>query len=312
MNKNIIKLPKFKVEKMVSALSETVDWGLIANGVPLTWEKTMGEGEVVFILDTAGATDHCDLIENLAGGINFSSSRTMEDKNGHGTHCAGIIAAAKNDMGIIGVAPKAKIFLVKILNDNGTGSISYIEKGLRFCYESLKSEIKPTVISMSLGSDAPMGREAYKWIKKLYEANIPIVCAAGNSGREGINYPAKYEECIAVGAYNEDGELADFSTTGDEISFAAPGVNIYSTWLNGSYAKLSGTSMATPFLAGIIANLLSKHRKQEALTGKNDCKTVSQIREHLIKHSIDKGQIGKDKQWGYGVVSFQDLINEED
>jgi subtilisin len=305
-----ISLPKFKVNKVVSALSEVKDWGITQNNVPQTWSITQGEGINIYVLDTAGNTDHIDLKENFIGGINFSNSATASDRNGHGTHCAGIISAAKNNIGLIGVAPKSKIFLVKVLDDNGSGSSNAIERGLNFCYNKIGQKDGPDIISMSLGSEWPMGTRIHEIIKKIYSKNIPIVCAAGNTGREGINYPAKYEETIAIGAYDKNNKLANFSTRGRELDFSAPGVDIYSTWINNSYASISGTSMATPFIAGVIALLLSKHRKQEIETGKNDCKTVEEIRNHLIKHSIDKGKVGKDNEWGYGIIDVENMIKK--
>jgi subtilisin family serine protease len=145
-------------------------------------------------------------------------------------------------------------------------------------------------------------------IKKLYEMNIPVVCAAGNTGQGGVNWPAAYDETIAVAAHDKNGRVASFSSRGDRVEWAAPGVNIYSTYLNNGYASLNGTSMACPFVAGVIALMLAKHKRQEKETGKNDCKTVEQIREHLLKYTMDKGKIGKDNAWGYGVIDVEKLI----
>ena len=89
-------------------------------------------------------------------------------------------------------------------------------------------------------------------------------------------------------------------------------VNIYSTFLNNGYASLSGTSMACPFITGVICLMLAKHKKQEAETGKNDCKTIAEIREHLLKYTKDKGEVGKDNSWGYGVIDVEKLIGGED
>ena len=96
------------------------------------------------------------------------------------------------------------------------------------------------------------------------------------------------------------------------MEWAAPGVNIYSTFLNNGYASLSGTSMACPFIAGVICLMLAKHRKQEEATGMNDCKTVEQIREHLLKYTKDKGEVGRDNSWGYGVIDVEKLIGGGD
>lgn len=309
MKRRKIGLPRFTVKQVYPSLSEIVDWGLVQNNIPKTWSITEGEGIIVFILDTSGVTTHPDLVENFTGGVNVSGSKTSEDIAGHGGACAGIIAAARNDSGVVGVAPKAKFFMVKVLGDEGYGSASAISRGLQFCYESLSKDIKPNIVSMSLGGAGPIGNSGH-WIKKLYEANVPVICAAGNSGKEGVNYPAKYPECIAVGAYDKDGNLANFSTTGDEIAFAAPGVNVCTTWKNGDYAVLNGTSFSCPFVAGIVALLLAKHKKQENETGLNDCRTVEEIKAHLIKHSIDKGALGKDKGWGWGIVNVEELIKD--
>ena len=140
-----------------------------------------------------------------------------------------------------------------------------------------------------------------------------IIAAAGNDGRRNsVNYPGRYPEVICVSAYDKNGKPASFNSTGPEVGFSAPGVDIYSTWLDQKYATLSGTSMATPFMAGLVALLISKHIKQELETGKNDCKTVEQIREHLLKYADKKGVTGHDENWGYGVINPEKLINETD
>ena len=96
------------------------------------------------------------------------------------------------------------------------------------------------------------------------------------------------------------------------MEWAAPGVNIYSTFLNNGYASLSGTSMACPFITGVICLMLAKHKKQEEATGMNDCKTVAEIREHLLKYTKDKGVVGRDNSWGYGVIDVEKLIGGGD
>jgi len=310
------KIEKYRVLNVfnVKTLNETIDWGLLKQNVPSTWDTTQGEGINIFILDTGGNSNHSDLKPNLLGGINFSTSKTLHDLNGHSTHCAGIIAASKNSRGVIGVAPKAKIFLVKVLDDTGNGTFQSLEAGLKYCYDlaiSNKSAIKPHIISMSLGSTNQMP-SIHTWIKKLYDLNIPVVCAAGNEGRDGILYPAKYDETIAIGAFDINENLGNFSSVGPEIDFAAPGVNVYSTWKNNQYAVLSGTSMAAPFMAGVIALLLSKHKLQEAQGIPNNCKTVPQIVEHLVRHSIDKGTAGKDANWGWGIIDIEKLLLQDE
>lgn len=223
------------------------------------------------------------------------------------THCLGIIGARDNDIGMVGVAPKCKIITVKVLGSDGTGDLNGITKALKYAIK-----VKPNIINMSLGT-SENNPVIHELIKKLYELNIPIISAAGNDGKkDSVNYPAAYPETICVTAYDKNGKPAKFNSTGKETEFSAPGVDIYSTWLENKYSLLSGTSMATPFMTGLVALLLSKHIKQEADTGKNDCKTIEQIREHLLKYADNKGIVGHDDNWGYGVIDPVKLILEND
>lgn len=230
--------------------------------------------------------------------------------NGHflsNTHCCGIVGARDNTIGVVGVAPACNIVTAKVLGGDGSGTMDTVNAGLRYAIE-----LKPDVVSMSLGSPT-IDVEMHELIKQLYAMNIPVVCAAGNDGPglDTVNYPGRFNEVITVGAFDSNGNIADFSSTGPGVDVAAPGVDIYSTWLNNGYAKISGTSMATPFITGLICLLLAKHRKQQEETGLNDCITVDQIKEHLYKYTDDKGIVGKDDKWGYGVIDPSKLIYED-
>ena len=280
-------------------------WGIEQLNVPDTWKVTRGKGIKVMVIDT-GSTDHPNLSVDRNNSKNFCKFETIWDENGHSTHCCGIIAAKGQD-DLFGVAPEAEIIICKTLDREGAGDSSAIIKALRYA-----KDVKPDVISMSLGYYYADQRIA-EAIKELHKLNIPIVAAAGNDGHGNkVNFPARHDEVICVAAYDKEGNIADFSNQSNHVDFAAPGVNIYSTWLNGGYASISGTSMATPFVAGIVALLIAKHRKQEKETGMNDCKTVKQIKEHLIKYADDKGVVGKDKAWGYGVIDLNELIGAEE
>jgi subtilisin family serine protease len=316
MNKDIFLYP-FEVKKVLSTLSQSQGWGIKQLNVPETWKTTKGSGITVMVIDT-GYSDHPD----LKGAMVIAKSRSflkyepdINDLNGHSTHCAGIIGARNNDIGMVGVAPECNIITLKVLGENGTGGFDAIRSALKYAID-----VKPDVISMSLGSHS-YDKEMHDLIKKLYEMNIPIIAAAGNDGKkkfgnkviDTINYPAKYPEVISVAAYDKYGNPAIFNSYGsDNIDFSAPGVDIYSTWVNHEYVSISGTSMATPFVAGIVALLLAKHRKQELETGKNDCKTISEIKEHLVKYADDKGVVGKDLNWGYGVINPVELIKSSE
>jgi subtilisin family serine protease len=295
------KLPPHEYKSVITTLSQQSGWGISQTKIPSTWKVTQGEGETVMVIDT-GWSDHKDLGDNCQKGISVVSGSKIDDKEGHGTHCAGVIAAKNNSTGMVGVAPKATVIAVKALGDNGSGSYAGVAKALEYAIET-----KPSVVSMSLGSPTSTKRIETA-IKKLYDMGIPVVCAAGNDGSAGVDYPGKYPETIAIAAYDNKGNIGSFSAIGEEVDFAAPGVNIYSTYLKHRYAVLSGTSMACPFVSGVIALLLAKHKKQEAEGKVNDCRTVEEIRQHLLKYTIDKGYVGKDNKWGYGLLDVENMI----
>jgi hypothetical protein len=311
---HLVKLPPFTVKKVVSTLSQTVDWGLINLNIPETWSITKGKGIVVLVIDTGCPCKntghdyiiHSDLKDcvDLGRCKSFIPDEGIEDLQGHSTHCCGVIGARDNEIGCVGYAPECTIVTYKGLNRHGSGTLEQITAALEYAADVLK----PDVISMSLGSTEPY-EPMHRAIQKLYKMNIPIITAGGNGGEaEGVNYPGQYEETITIGAYDINNDIAYFSAVGDKIDFAFPGVDIYSTYLNGGYSRLSGTSMATPACAGVVALLIAKHKKQEKETGVNDCKTVDQIKEHLKKYSVDAGKIGKDKQYGYGIVDVEKML----
>lgn len=302
---NKLRLPEYTVNRVVQSLSQVIGWGVSHLKVPATWSITQGEGKTVMVIDT-GYSDHEDLQDAVIKdkSISFIKGEGIEDLAGHSTHCLGIIGARNNESGMVGVAPKCNMIAVKVLGEDGTGPHDGIVRALEYA-----KTIKPDVVSMSLGSPLNDPR-THRLIKELTAMNIPIIAAAGNSRTMPVSYPAAYPEVICVTAFDKNGNPAGFNSTGPEVDFAAPGVDIYSTYLNQSYANLSGTSMATPFMAGIVCLLLAKHAKQEAETGENDCKTVDQIKEHLVKYTDDKGVIGKDRTWGYGVIDINRLLTD--
>lgn len=281
--------------------AQKIDWGLKLTGIPDIWRETKGKGIKVAVLDT-GIDYHIDLVQNLKGGYNFISEsyNNYRDMQGHGTHCAGIIAASDNSFGVVGVAPEASLYACKVLNDKGCGTNRAIANAIHWCIKN-----KIDIVSMSLGckEDDPFLRTA---IKEAYQAGIILVAAAGNDGDEylddDIDYPGKYEEVICVGSVNKYLDRSWFSSDGEELDITAPGENILSTYLNNSYATLSGTSMATPFIAGLAALILAKHR-----TNKNETPILNnrQMMEHILRFTNDKGEIGKDRWYGYGVVSYK-------
>ena len=204
MSNKEIKLPDYEVHEELSSLSQRIDWGLRQMNVPNTWSVTRGEGVTAMVIDT-GHPVHPDLGDNVIEGKNFIPNEPIEDENGHQTHCAGIICAKDNEAGMVGVAPKAKCISVKALAKSGGGSYAGLIQALDYAIE-----VKPDVVSMSLGGGSPSPQMEAR-IKKLYSMNIPVICAAGNTGQGGVNWPAAFDDTIAVAAHDKYGNIASFS-----------------------------------------------------------------------------------------------------
>jgi subtilisin family serine protease len=260
------------------------------------WAVTKGSGVRVCILDTGIDFNHPDLKDAVEDMKDFTGSKSGPyDVNGHGTHCAGIIAARSNSVGVIGVAPESKILIGKVLDDNGFGTMNYIKEGIEWAIAK-----KADIISMSLGAySGDANLEAA--IKKAFDAGIMIIAASGNDGlRDFISFPARYKECIAVGSINKLKQKSNYSNGGADLDVLAPGEEIFSTFKGGLYVKLSGTSMATPFVAGIAALILSKHK---LVGGQTPINNNNDLFNHLTKTAIDIGLPGFDFETGFGLIN---------
>lgn len=297
-------LPPVEVQDVVQTLSQKQGWGWTQLNIPNLWKKTKGEGITIGVIDT-GVPQHTDLDENVLEGINCISGENQYDNNGHQTHCVGIISAENNGFGMVGVAPKAKCLCIKGLSDKGSGTYGGLIKALEYCLTTRHDGTKRVdIVSMSLGGKKPSA-QMKAVIDKLVAAGIPVICAAGNDGSGGVAYPGAFDNTIAVAAYDKTGKVAKFSSKGPQVDFAKPGVDVYSTYLNNSYARLSGTSMATPFMAGVVALLMSFRKER------NKPLSVKQLKNLLISKADDKGLIGKDESWGYGIVDVEELLDTD-
>lgn len=234
--------------------TQVLPWGVNRIDADLVWGTTTGQAVKVAIIDTGIDTNHPDLQANIKDGINtISATKGYQDDNGHGTHVAGIIGAVNNTVGVIGVAPKVSLYVIKALDRNGSGYLSDIIEGLQWAVDNHMQ-----VVNMSIGtnSDILSFREA---IAAAYNAGLIMVVAAGNDGptANSVDYPAAYPGTIAVAATDSNGQIASWSSRGPQVDIAAPGVNINSTWNNDNYKTISGTSMATPHVTGTAALILS-------------------------------------------------------
>jgi subtilisin family serine protease len=298
----IYRLPPFKVDKVMLATAETIDWGLKLLGIPPLWKESQGEGTKVCVLDTGIALEHPDLQPAILKAQDFTRSPSAAyDAQGHGTHVSGIIAARRNAHGIVGVAPEAKIIVAKVLNDEGAGTSQDIVAGIHWAIES-----KADILSMSLGSPEP-DEEIHQALILAISKGIFVITAAGNEGPDldTVGYPAGFPEMVAVGSIDRRKRLSQFSSRGRQVDVVAPGDKITSCYPPRSYATLSGTSMATPFISGVVALALAKHRK---MGGKTPLRTQQDLIEHLCRTSADAGLDGFDPLYGCGIVNPEKLI----
>lgn len=279
----------------VFALAQTVPWGI--SKVQATTAHSYGykgAGVKVAVLDT-GIAYHSDLDANVKGGYSVFGDSYRNDVQGHGTHVAGTIAAVNNTIGVIGVAPSASLYAVKVLDNNGSGTLSGIAQGIDWARQNGMN-----VINMSLGGTTG-STTLSNACNNAYNAGVVVVAAAGNSGNsagtgDNVGYPAKYSSVIAVAATDSNNVRAYFSSTGPAVEISAPGYNIYSTLRTGSYGNMSGTSMACPHVAGVAA----------LVKGADPSASASAIRTAMNESAL---YLGTWNWYGNGLVRAVDAIN---
>lgn len=251
----------------------------------LLWSKGYtGNGIKIAVIDT-GYAPHDDLKNNIIGGRNFTTedkgdTNIYTDYNGHGSHCCGIIAGNGH---IKGVAPNAKLLVLKVLEGNGNGNLQSVVDAVNYAVSQ-----KVDIISMSLGCKQNI-TELHTAIKNAVDNNIVVVSAIGNDGdgkseTNEIDYPSYYQEVISVGAIDNAKVNATFSNSNTNCDLVAPGVNIISTGLNNGFIEMSGTSMACPHVTGAVALLIEKFKKEW-----NRTPLESESYAQLIKNTVDLG-----------------------
>jgi major intracellular serine protease len=287
-----VSLIPYEIQEVTENVNEVPD-GVKMINAPDIWNDNKGESVVIAVIDTGIDKYHPDLMKSVIGGYNFTTAdpNDYQDRNGHGTHVAGTIAAIQNNIGVVGVAPECKLLILKALNDAGTGYSSWIVNAINYATDWVgPNNEKVTAISMSLGG--PDDVTEHEAIIRAIEHDILVICAAGNEGDNDFNtdemaYPAAYPEVISVGAVDFNNIPATFTNTNEEVDLVAPGVDVVSTYLEGSYARLSGTSMATPHVAGATALLKNKLEKEfeRKLT---EAELYAQLCKHTRTLNLDR------------------------
>ncbi|KMY51918.1 S8 family peptidase [Peribacillus loiseleuriae] len=298
-------------DQIVKTNGQVVDWGHEPVGVAQSRKAYFtGEGVKVAVIDTGISMNHPDLA--IAGGVTFVENTTSyNDDNGHGTHVAGIIGAKDNDIGVVGVAPDAELYAIKVLAKDGEGNQTDVIAGIEW---AIQHDIDIINLSITSPIDSITLR---KVLERADEQGIIVTAASGNEENgirqpigSDIMFPARYPTVIAVGSINKQLHKSAFSYFGPSLDYTAPGEDIYSTYIiegeqKTGYTSMSGTSMATPYVTGTIALY-----KQAYPT-----LTMHQLKKAMQQKAIDLGEKGKDPYYGYGLIQspttlFLDVKND--
>src|SRR3989344_3876803 len=290
-------------------------WGVKRIGAGTVHDgDNKGLGIKIGIIDSGINYNHPDLDGVYVGGYDFvQNDSDPMDVYGHGTHVAGTACAEDNGFGVVGVAPNCALYSIRVLNDDGVGSWSATIAAMDWAVQNGMQ-----VVNLSLGSSRNPGTAVKTAFDNAEKAGLVIAAAAGNSGNtvgkgNNIIYPAKYAYVIAVGATDLADKRASFSSTGSELEIMAPGVSVLSTWNDDTsyldpqpicvggvcyYKYGSGTSMASPHVAGVAALVIAK-----GITDENGNNRINdEVRQIMNSTARDLGTAGRDPQYGYGLV----------
>lgn len=279
------------------------------------WRQLSGRGVKIAVLDTGIDLGHPAFASNIRDYANFADGTVnsdVKDLEGHGTMVAGVIAAKSFNRSIIGIAPEAQLYIGKVTHHNSGGNPESLRAGIEWARQK-----GVHIINISLGADAPL-EEVHQEIRVARDQGIFVVCAAGNDGTsEGLDFPARYDECISVGAVTRNRNRWEISagigsSVGHELDIVAVGHLVRSTFprnLDSSGESVrSGTSLAAPFVSGVLALALAKH--QLFKDSKTKIENLRNVLGHLLRTAIDLGPSGPDSQFGYGLIDPERFLAE--
>lgn len=277
-------------------------WALDAINVESGWSSagitlpTTIAGPPIAVIDSGADTRHEDLRGRIVGCASAQSARVREgscgDDEGHGTHVAGIAAAATgNGRGIAGVAAASPLLICRALGPNGSGSAANVAACIAWA-----SRKGAKVISMSLGG--PPSRTIHEAVQSAWarggSGGAVIVAAAGNDGRGNTSWPAAFSEVVSVAAVAKNGRIAPFSDSNRDVEISAPGESVLSLRAGGGYVTMTGTSMAAPLVSGAAALIWSRPGMQSAAL----------VRTALDRAVVDRGTRGRDPSFGFGTLDL--------
>ncbi len=294
MSKNS-KIAYIEPDCEIKVLDDEICWGVDRIDAERVHSNNKGTGVKVAVIDSGIDYTHSELNDYYRGGYDFvNGDNNPMDDYWHGTHCAGIIAAEDNGIGILGVAPEVDLYALKVLNSEGSGSLSSLVAAIDWAIDN-----NIQIISMSLGTDySSSSLEAA--CNQAYDSGILLVAAAGNDGNsdgtgDSVDYPANYDSVIAVTATSSLDSRPSYSSTGPAAELAAPGAIIKSTVPGEGYLLSSGTSMACPHVAGSAALVWAA----------NPDWSNTQVRTRLQETAEDLGASGRDPWYGFGLVDAE-------
>lgn len=281
----------------------TDSWGVVHVGAYAAHASgNRGTGVKIAVIDTGIDPTHEDLDGNYRGGYDFVfDDEDPNDENDHGTHVAGIIAAEENGTGVVGVAPEAEIYAVRVLDGAGFGSLEWIILGIQWAVEN-----DMDIANLSL--EGPDFQSLRDCCDSAYESGLLLVAAGGNTNGGLVKYPGGYDSVIAVAGTDANNNKAYFSPVGPELELAAPGVEILSTVRSGGYSTLDGTSQAAPHVAGAAALFFLTNPPDENENGM----IHDEVREMLRTTATDLGDEGFDNTFGFGLLNIGALYCEAD
>lgn len=296
-----LSLPFHRIEKVMKASAvsnrhqkidrQVLPWNIlrVLGGSRLN----SGAGIRVGVIDTGIDLNHPDLAANIKGGVNFvTPSSPPHDLNGHGTHIAGTIGALNNAIGVVGVAPKVSLYAIKVLNVFGHGTLTNLIKGIEWGIAN-----RMHILNISISGGKTIVPALQRAVNTAMKHGILVVAAAGNAGTpsgltDTVEVPGRIPSVIAVAGLNQQNRREPYSATGSMVDIAAPGTRILSTYTNKRYAVLTGTSMATAHVSGVLTLLRYAFPHQPAAT----------LKQIMQNRAIDLPPKGKDRFTGVGLV----------